>query len=291
MAVLATGCATGGAAREGMDAMQPPPIALAAPGDSVVYLEQTDAITTFRRPTGQTPVVSSRHDAVIHVVRTAPDTLEAFYEHLRLRVTMAGRERSPETASLRWQRFVLHDDDGRIETVVAPPQPDEIRQMTDLTRQFDDFFFRIPARPLDVGAEWVDTTEFTGGGQGTATRLTVTRFRVRGDTTMHGVAARVIDYESAIETSMTSPPTTQGTMTSSLVGEEEGVIVFAPDREVMLSRHRTGALEGELVVEGNLETQHLPQTYRYESRIELLPPVVPDEPPTAGPADDTPPRS
>jgi hypothetical protein len=274
-----------------MDATQPPPIALAHVGDSVVYLEQTDASTAFERPTGEMVVVTSRHDAVIHVIRTAPDTLEAFYEHLRLRVTMAGQERSPETGSLRWQRFVLHDDDGRIETVVTPPQPDEIRQMTDLTRQFDDFFFRIPALPLDVGAEWVDTTEFTGGGQGTAARLTVTRFRVRGDTTMHGVTARVIDYESAIESSMTTPPTTQGTTTSSLVGVEEGVIVFAPDRDVMLSRHRSGEHEGEIVVEGNLETQRLPQTYSYESRIELLPPVVPDAQPAAAPTDDTPPRS
>lgn len=291
MALLATGCATGVPASDGTDAPQPPRIALAAPGDSVVYLEQTDARTAFERPTGEMAVATSRHDAVIHVVRTAPDTLEAFYEHLRLRVTMAGRERSPETESLRWQRFVLHDDDGRIETVATPPQPDEIRQMTDLTRQFDDFFFRIPALPLDVGTEWVDTTEFTGGGQGTATRLTVTRFRVRGDTTMHGIAARVIDYQSVIESSMTTPPTTQGTMTSSLVGEEEGVIVFAPDRELMLSRHRSGGLEGELVVEGNLETQRLPQTYHYESRIELLPPVVADEPPSTAPAEDTPPRS
>ena len=58
-------------------------------------------------------------------------------------------------------RFVLHARDGRIETLRAPEQSDETRQLTDLSRQFDDFFLRLPAAPLTVGTEWVDTMSFS----------------------------------------------------------------------------------------------------------------------------------
>jgi hypothetical protein len=65
-------------------------------------------------------------------------------------------------------------------------------------------------------------------------------------------------------------------MVSTLVGEEEGTFVYAPDGAVMLARDRFGVLEGELVVEGDLDTQRFPQNYSYESRIRLIPPLDPD---------------
>ena len=61
-----------------------PPVALRAVGDSVLYVEQTEAHTVIDRP-GDTLLIQSNHTAVIHVVRTAPDTLEAYYEYLQLR--------------------------------------------------------------------------------------------------------------------------------------------------------------------------------------------------------------
>lgn len=284
MAVLAAGCATVGTDEHGgvVAPEAPPPaprIALAEVGDSVVYLEQTDAFTGLARSDGDTLVVSSRHDAVIHVLRTAPDTLVGFYEHLRLRFRSGNQTRDIETDSILWQRFVMHEDDGRIETLSTPSMPAEVRQLTELERQFDDFFLRLPDRPIVVGAEWVDTVRFgeTGPGEESSIeRLVVSRYRVARDTVVHDIPARVIEYTSVLESTVRSAPSTQGRMTSALVGEEQGRFVFAPDRELMLHRHRTGVLEGELVVEGNLDTQRLPQTFSYESRIELVPPLPPD---------------
>ncbi|HUF13517.1 MAG TPA: hypothetical protein VMN78_10485 [Longimicrobiales bacterium] len=275
-AFMLVGCVGGGEAAREVAPVPLPRIALAEVGDSVMYFEQTTAFTSIERPS-DTLRVRSRHDAVVHVVRTAPDTLEGFYEHLRVRFEGGSQTQTLDTDALLGVRYVLHDDDGRIETVSAPELPAGIRQLSDLRRQFEDFFLRLPDRPLDIGVEWVDTVYMnaTTDGGGSAARLAVTRFHVRGDTVVEDVAARLVVYETGIESTTRSAPTTQGTLTSSLVGVEHGTFVYAPDREVMLRRFRTGELEGELVVEGNLETLRLPQIYRYDSRIELLPPVVP----------------
>jgi len=258
-------------------AAQLPPIALAQTGDSVMYLEQTHALTVIERPT-DTVRVWSDQTAVIHVVRTAPDTLEALYEHLLLRFETPTQTRNIDTRALIGPRFVLHDDAGRIETVSAPGLTAEIRQLTDLRRQFDDFFLRLPARALEPGVEWVDTLQrHLGEGEASAERRLVTRFRVRGDTVVEGLDARIVDYSSDVEASLRSAPTTEGTLLSRLIGAEEGRFVYAPGPRVMLRRARTGVLEGELTVEGNLETLRFPQQYTYQSTIELIPPAVPGE--------------
>ena len=72
-------CASGGADTDS-SAPEPrlAPIALASVGDSVMYLERTESFTLIERATDTLRIVST-HDAVIHVIRTAPDTLEAFY--------------------------------------------------------------------------------------------------------------------------------------------------------------------------------------------------------------------
>ena len=264
-----------------------PPIALASVGDSVMYLERTASFTLIER-TNETLRINGNHDAVIHVVRTAPDTLEAFYEHLLLNFRTPTQNRDIETDALIGVRFRLHEDDGRIALVSAPALPAEIRQLTDLRRQFDDFFLRLPRRPMTVGMVWVDTVHHQGQeGDASMDRNVVTRFTVRRDTVVEGMNALVIDYASSLENSMRSAPTTEGTLVSRLLGEEEGWFVFAPDAEVMLRRRRVGLLEGELVIEGNLETHRFPQTYGYESTVELIPPALPGSAnrPAAAPAE------
>lgn len=273
---ILSGCAPGPATEARLEPASPlPRIALAEVGDSVVYLEQNTAFSTIARET-DTLVVTSRHDAVVHVMRTAPDTLEGFFEHLLLRFEGANQTRNVDTRSLIGERFVLHDDDGRIETVSAPALSSAIRQMSDLRRQFEDFFLRLPARALDLGAEWVDTVRFGANeGESAAERLAVTRFRVRADTVVEGIAARIVDYQSALETRLRSASSTEGVLVSTLAGAEEGTFVYAPERAVLLRRHRVGMLEGELVIEGNLDTRRFPQSYSYESRVELIPPIRP----------------
>ena len=266
------------------------PIRLAQVGDSVMYLERTESFTLIERPNDTLRIVST-HDAVIHVIRTAPDTLEAFYEHLLLRFETPTNVRNIDTDPIIGPRFVLHEDDGRIALVSAPPLPNEIRQLTDLRRQFDDFFLRLPEQPLAGGLVWVDTVRLQGQeGEATTDRSVVTRFTVRGDTVVEGLAALIIDYDAALDYSTTSAPTTEGRLLSRLVGEEEGWFVYAPAREVMLRRWRVGVLEGELVIEGNLEERRFPQSYGYESTLELIPPAIPgaSRRPAAPPAEPIP---
>lgn len=276
--IALAGCAGSGAAPGAVTDTAPgapaPRLSFSEVGDSVVYFEEIEAYTLLARGEGDTVRMDSRHHAVIHVVRTAPDTIEGFYEHLVLRHFGAGRVRDLDTEAVRWQRYVLHEEDGRIETLHAPELPREIRQLSDLRRQFEDFFLRTPDFPLAIGSEWADTTRFgTSEGEGSTDRLTVTRYRVRGDTTMHGVPALTIAYETAVESSMRTAPTTQGTLTSIMVGGEEGTIVYSPERRLMLLRERLGVLEGELSVEGSLDDRTIPQFYGYSSRTELLPPT------------------
>ena len=264
------------------------PIALGSVGDSVMYLEQTDALTRIARP-NDTLRVGSSNVAVIHVMRTAPDTLQAFYEHLVLRFETPTQSRNVDTQALLGPRFVMHENRGRVTTVATPDLPNEIRQLTDLRRQFDDFFLRLPATPLTLAQTWVDTVRFAAeDGEGSTQRSAVTRFTARADTVVEGLAALVIDYTSVIEASVRSAPTTSGTLLSTLIGEESGSFVYAPGREVMLRRVRHGLLEGELVIEGGLEPLRFPQTFRYDSRIELLPPVQPGAPRPAAPTRLTP---
>jgi hypothetical protein len=273
--MLIAACSGGRDPGEPAPAIQLPPISLASVGDSVMYLEHTHSLTVIERPS-DTVRVSSDQTAVIHVMRTAPDSLEAFYEHLRLRFETPTQMRNIDTRALLGPRFVLQEDDGRVTTVSAPALPDEIRQLADLRRQFDDFFLRLPAHSLDVGVEWVDTLEHSGAeGEASMRRSIVTRYRVARDTLLEGLAARIIEYETAIDASLRSAPTTEGVLMSTLVGAEEGRFVYAPERDVMLRRWRVGVLEGEVVVEGNLETHRFPQLYSYENTIELIPPAIP----------------
>ena len=264
-----------------------PPISLAQVGDSVMYLERTESFTLIERP-ADTLRIRSYHDAVIHVVRTAPDTLEAFYEHLLLRYVTPSQTRNVPTEAMIGPRFVLHEDDGRIETVRAPELSQEIRQLTDLRRQFDDFFLRLPRRPLQVGDVWVDTVAFSArNGDATTDRDAVTRFTVRGDTVVEGIAALVVDYQAVLESNMRTAPTTEGTLASALTGEEEGWFAYAPSRDVMLRRWRVAILEGELRIEGNLDTRAFPQSFGYESMIELIPPAAPRAPRPPEPAPES----
>ncbi len=274
--VSVSACASGRAEDVVVAAPSPlPSIALRSVGDSVMYLERTASFTLIER-TNDTLRIDGNHNAVIHVVRTAPDTLEAFYEHLILNFRTPTQNRNIDTDPLLRERFRLHEDDGRITLVSAPELPSEIRQLTDLRRQFDDFFLRLPRRPLTVGMVWVDTVHLQGReGDASTDRNVVTRFTVRRDTVVQNMNALVVDYTASMENSMRSAPTTDGTLVSRLLGEEEGSFVFAPDVEVMLRRQRVGLLEGELVIEGNLETYRFPQSFGYESLVELIPPVAP----------------
>lgn len=253
-------------------------LALAEAGDSVLYLVLSNGLTMIDR-SGDTLIVTTRQTAVVDVQRVAPDTLLASFDYLHLQYARDEEEHIVDTGSLLDEPFVLHEDDGRIETVSAPRMSPQLRQLSDLRQQFDDFFLRLPDRPLEVGVTWADTLESSAiEGESRAGRLAVTRFVVRADTVLDEIPARVIDYETAIEMNLRSAPSTQGTLISTMAGGEEGTFVYAPERDLMLRRRLIGVLEGEVVVEGNLETQRFPQSYTYDTTIELILPGGPGRP-------------
>jgi hypothetical protein len=100
----------------------------------------------------------------------------------------------------------------------------------------------------------------------------VGRYRVRGDSTLHG--ERVVAVEVGVETEILSgsatPRATGATTQSALKGEETGVFFFAPASGRLVERRRTGRLAGTVTLSAAGRAISIPQSFTYESRIELI---------------------
>ena len=252
-------------------------MALSAVGDSVLYFEQTGSVATMVAINGDTVESRSNEDEVFLVARVAPDTLVATYEYMRIRVETGGRVLPVPTQALLGRPFVLAEENGRVRTVRAPELPEE-SGLRDLTQQFEDFFMPVPAQPLDIGLIWVDTLRHEEAiGAGGARRSAVTRYRVTGDTTVHGIEGRVVSYESALESVMYGGGGPSDVRTE-LVGTETGTIVYSPERRIMLARVRNVALEGTVRVESPSGPRELPHWFRFGSSVEALPAPAAGEP-------------
>ncbi|HEU5185123.1 MAG TPA: hypothetical protein VFU01_11170, partial [Gemmatimonadaceae bacterium] len=125
------------------------------PGDTLRYSERTDGRVTIETPNGPAHV-TSEHAATIGVTRIAGDTVHAWYESLLLRDSGPGAQRKePDTEALLRAPFTLSvSDRGTVRLHAFPQMPESIAGITDLTRQFDDFFITLPAKPLKPGLTW-----------------------------------------------------------------------------------------------------------------------------------------
>lgn len=245
-----------------------------APGDTLRYREVTRAVSEITSPQGQM-TLRSDHDARIALAFAAGDTARAWYEALALRIAYPGGKREPKTGELLGRPFVLTlGPRGEVATLSVPPFPPEVAESTDLTHQFNDFFLKLPAVPLRPGAEWTDTTRTeTPNAAGATLRTTrIGSYRVRGDTTIGGTRAVVIEARMQNRLESSGPSPTPGMQMNTLrEGTETGTMIFAPAAGRMIRRARTGTLSGHIEFVGGPAPVRLPQKMTYESTIELLP--------------------
>ena len=248
-----------------------------APGDTLRYREVTSTTVEMRGATG--PVtVQARHDARIAFAFTAGDTARAWFDALSLSIEgMPGQpDRRPDTAPLLGKPYTLViDARGDAQTVSTPEFPADVAQVSDLSAEFTDFFPRLSDRPLTPGTTWADTVshETTNPAGRTVLAQRVGSYRVRGDTTIRGERVVIVDLrtQSEIITGSAAPRASGATMQSSLKGEETGVFYFAPASGRLIERRRTARLSGSVTVSGGGQQLSIPQTFTYESRIELIP--------------------
>lgn len=246
-----------------------------APGDTLRYHEVTSG-TIEMRPASGTVSVQTEHDARVAVTFAAGDTARAWFEALM--VSAAGPplgERRPDTAPLLGRPYLLvFGPRGEVRTVRVPEIPPEVLRVSDLSAEFTEFFPRLGSTPLAPGATWADTTthQTTNAAGITVIGRRVGRYRVRGDSTIRG--ERVVAVEVGVETEVLSgsatPRPTGATTQSALKGEETGVFFFAPGSGRLIERRRTGRLAGSVTISAAGRSISIPQSFTYESRIELI---------------------
>jgi len=246
-----------------------------APGDTLRYHEVTTG-TIEMRPARGAVTVQTRHDARIAVTFAAADTARAWFEALSL--SAAGSplgERRPDTAPLLGRPYTfVFTPRGEVRTVRVPEIPGEVLRVSDLSAEFTEFFPHLPAGPLTPGATWADTaTHQTTNAAGlTVIGRRTASYRVRGDSTIRGERVVAVEMRTATEilSGSATPRPTGATTQSSLKGEETGVFFFAPGSGRLVERRRTGRLAGSLAVSAGGQTVSIPQSFTYESRIDLI---------------------
>lgn len=181
----------------------------------------------------------------------------------------------PETTPLIDEPFLLEfPADGRVRLVTPPSIPDEIAELTDLTREFNDFFITLPGRALTPGVEWADTMTVTGARRSSDTFQShqVRRYRVVRDTMVGKTAAFLFEVvgEERIEGSGPMAEAPHITASTVLEGGDTGFAVFSPATGRLIARWRSGKLTGQVRLTGGPQPMELPQTFEYTHRIESV---------------------
>lgn len=240
-----------------------------APGDTLRFREITHGSSTLEAPRG-TLAISSEHDATVAITFLRGDTARAWYEALVLAVQSPQGDVRPATTEALRKPFVLElDRRGRVRTISTPRFPASFEGVSDLTRQFEDYFLTLPDGPLASGTAWVDTVlrrDSTAGRLSGSSR--VSHYRVLRDTVVGRQRALVISARQELQLEAVEPGPQPGLTTRSvLTGADSGVYVFAPATGRLLGRARTGKLEGTLGFEGGAQPVRIPQRFEYENSL------------------------
>jgi len=241
-------------------------------GDTLTYRETTSTTVTLEPPRGEV-VAGSTHDAVIEMISTEPGIVTAWFAELSVGSSGPSGDLSPATDPLLNEPYRLRiSDAGDVETDRAPEAPAEIQAITDLSQQFFDFFIRVPAQRPEAGATWSDTLTSTGSPLPETTHdlRAIRSYTARGDTTVEGVQAQIIETVTTVELESTSPMAGQAGLTATTIldGRETGTAFFDWDGGWLVGRERLGELGGILRINAP-EPVEIPQTMTYESRIVL----------------------
>lgn len=244
-------------------------------GDTLRYREVTDDTTRITLPQGVIPIVSS-HDAVIALTFLGADSARAWYQSLALSaITPQGRV-APTTMTLLGKPYRLQVSPlGAVRLVSAPAMPPEVAQLTDLTRQFDDYLVRLPGGPLARNRSWTDSTSrgaTTDGGAKVSIRQQG-EYRVVGDTVTDACTCILVASRVRLSISSSGPgPSLQAVTTTDVSGVETGIFLWDPARGRMVSRRRAAQLTGTFRVTGVPQPIEAPVQRRYHTRMELVTP-------------------
>jgi hypothetical protein len=243
------------------------------PGETLRYREVTEGATEVSSERGA-GWIDTFHDATLAVTFGRGDSARAVYEALDLGLTTPRVEFDPDTDGALGLPFELaFPASGRVRLVSAPVFPDDVSDITDLTRQFDDFFLPLPAEPLAVGLTWTDSTRTASEGPDGEAEEDWSRgtYEVVADTVEGG--RRVLLVEAVIEKGSRSVGTDGElglTTTHEMAGTERSVFAFAPDPGVLVWRDRTGRMAGRTTLADGEGSDERAVTYAYESTIDLV---------------------
>jgi len=241
-------------------------------GDTLRYREVTQGKLTLTGPQGDIPI-SIEQRSQIAVVRMRGDSARAWYDSLALAASSPAGDQRPATDSALKQPFRLaFDPRGHVKLVQAPSFPKSFEGRTDLSHQFDDFFLRLPAKPLTVGLAWSDSASRTDSTAEKFTRwATNADYRVERDTVVDGTPAMIIAVKQRVKIAGEGPvPNQPMRATSAMDGTEEGFFVFAPKAGRVIARRRSGHLEGDIFMKGAMGEMTMKQAYSFTGTVDAV---------------------
>lgn len=219
--------------------------------DTLHLREQTSAKSTLTTRTS-TIVMTSDVDASIAISFAKDDTARAWYEALSVAANSPAGKKLPNTTAALKKPFLMRFlSNGKIDHVTAPKLPASVDSVSDLHKQFDDFFLPLPDKPLVKGFAWVDSSDALDNTQkanGSWLRSRrIGRYRVERDTSVGGKRSLVISaiQQLHIESGAPLPGGIQNGMSQNvLAGADTGLFVFDPAGGRMLGRKRQGMMKG-----------------------------------------------
>jgi hypothetical protein len=243
-------------------------------GDTLHYVEATDVDVQVRSPQGTIDVVVEL-DSEMALTFPSPDTMTAWYVSLAVSNESPMGNVNPSTSGVIGKPFrVSFGPQGQVETLSAPPVPDELRGLSDIRRQFDEFFLILPEDELEVGMSWeynvARDDSIAGEGRNAYTKSgTLT---VVGDTTVSGIPGLKIVGDLAATLSVsTIEPSMGARVLNEFAGVEKNLIVFSPDRGVMIVRDRSADLSGTTEIVGGPMPISMQQEISYVTTARLQP--------------------
>jgi hypothetical protein len=241
--------------------------------DTVRFHELTHGEIGMFTPAGAR-IMEQKHEATIGLVFGAADSVIAWYDTLSLEAQSIQGVRRPNTGPLLRQPYLLRmDNRGRVTTLRAPALPPDVREITDLSQAFVDFFVRLPGQPLASGLEWTDTlaNETGRGEQSYRKYVVITKWRVEKDSVIGGAPVWVVASSGTVSLETGEPlPGQKGQAISALAGEEHSRAILSRDGR-FLGRTREGKVAGHLAIRSGASSQRFEQDYTYQSRIEKVP--------------------
>lgn len=243
-----------------------------APPSPVAY-SVTDTATFSVHAGAMGPMtLTAGHAGTAHVeVSPAGDSLEATIRFLRFRGSLETEPegvRRVDESDITGAFQVRLDRRGRIDIVETPALSPDLLDLTSAEALVRPLFVHLPGRPVDVGAQWVDTVTSVEESQETRTSArTIFTSTLVGDTLVDGASMLLLrtHAENRIELQGRSGGTE---IRQILTGTTTGTVVWNQRLDLLVERHEEGHLTGSMDMPGGGVTG-LPLTATVRRRVSL----------------------